>query len=195
MFERLAKNWVYGGFLAGILLLVLAPLLLRGWSAALVATFLCLPAYMIHQLEEHDADRFRTFVNTKIGRGADVLTTRTVFIVNIPGVWGVIAVSIWLAATVHVGLGLIAAYLLLVNAVVHCGPAVGLRSYNPGLVTAIVLFFPVGGYAVYTVQEAGAGTLAMHLVGFATAVLIHAVLIAHVLRNKRMMQRAQIAVR
>jgi hypothetical protein len=48
MFGRLITNWVYGGFLAGLLLLLLAPVLVHSWSAPLVATFLCLLVYLVH---------------------------------------------------------------------------------------------------------------------------------------------------
>jgi hypothetical protein len=68
MFARLIANWVYGGFLAGLLLLLLTPVLVHSWAAPLVATFLCLPVYMVHQYEEHDKDRFRLFVNQKRAR-------------------------------------------------------------------------------------------------------------------------------
>ena len=63
MFARLIANWVYGGFLAGLLLLLLTPVLVHSWPVSLVTTLLCLPLYMIHQYEEHDNDRFRLFVN------------------------------------------------------------------------------------------------------------------------------------
>jgi len=84
VFGRLIANWVYGGFLAGLLLLFLTPVLVHSWPAPLVATFLCLPAYMIHQYEEHDNDRFRLYVNQKIGR--DALSPLAVFVINVPGV-------------------------------------------------------------------------------------------------------------
>ncbi|MBL9171901.1 MAG: hypothetical protein JNL10_00070 [Verrucomicrobiales bacterium] len=51
MFQRWISSWVYGGALAGILLLVMAPMLVSGWSPPLAATFLLLPAYMLHQYE------------------------------------------------------------------------------------------------------------------------------------------------
>lgn len=69
MLQRLISYWVYGGVLAGVLLLALSPLLLAGWSMSLAATFLLLPAYMIHQYEEHDRDRFRLLLNETIGKG------------------------------------------------------------------------------------------------------------------------------
>jgi hypothetical protein len=42
MFAQLIANWVYGGFLAGLLLLLLTPVLVHSWPAWLVTTFLCL---------------------------------------------------------------------------------------------------------------------------------------------------------
>ena len=60
MFARLISNWVYGGCLAGLLLLLLTPVLVHSWPVSLVTTFLCLPVYMVHQYEEHDNDRFQT---------------------------------------------------------------------------------------------------------------------------------------
>ncbi len=52
MFARLIANWVYGGFLAGLLLLLLTPVLVHSWPVSLVTTFLCLPVYMVHQYED-----------------------------------------------------------------------------------------------------------------------------------------------
>ncbi|MDE3155320.1 MAG: HXXEE domain-containing protein [Acidobacteriota bacterium] len=183
MLQRLVTNWVYGGSLAGVLLLLLAPLLTRTWPASLAATFLLLPVYMVHQYEEHDDDRFRRFVNGTMGHGHEVLSRGDVFVINVPGVWGVIAISVYLAATVHVGFALIAVYLVLVNAVVHVLPALILRRYNPGLVTALVLFFPFGGFALRQVQQAGGGAAPDQALGLGLAIAIHAAIMLHVRRN------------
>ena len=51
MLDRLRDHWVYGGFLAGIMLLVLTPVLASGWPTALLLICLQLPAYMLHQYE------------------------------------------------------------------------------------------------------------------------------------------------
>lgn len=85
MLNRLIYNWVYGGFLAGLLLVALSPLIISHWPAALTTTFFCLPAYMLHQYEEHDKDRFRIFVNRMLGNGREVLTRRAVFLINVLG--------------------------------------------------------------------------------------------------------------
>lgn len=185
MLNRLFDNWVYGGFLAGLLLLALSPLITSHWPAAVTATFFCLPAYMIHQYEEHDKDRFRALVNRMLGNGHEVLTRRAVFLINILGVWGGIAVAIWLAARVDTGFALIAIYLLLLNALLHIVQAVVTRSYNPGLVTGIVLFVPISCWSWIAVDRSGASTPAMHAIGLGAAVAIHLAIVIPVLRNRR----------
>src|SRR5262249_31723113 len=153
MLSRLAQYWVYGGFLSGILLLVLLPEFARNWSSALLAVFLQLPVYMLHQYEEHDNDRFRVYVNRLMGGGREVLSHWAVFVINVPGVWGVIAVSFYLASDVSIGLGLIAVYLTLINAVTHVGAALASRAYNPGLATATFLFLPASVFGVRELQQ------------------------------------------
>ena len=184
MINRLICNWVYGGFLAAILILCLTPVLARGWSQALLTTFLCLPVYMIHQYEEHDDDRFRAFVNRLLGRGREVLTPLAVFVTNIIGVWAVLGVAFCLAACVNPGYGLVAAYLLLLNGVIHIAQAIAGHGYNPGLATAIVFFLPVGGYCLWVVQTGGYGTSAMHTIGAAAAIGVHGAIAAQVLVNR-----------
>ena len=104
MFTRLTHYWVYGGSLAGLLLLVLMPVLASGWPIALTMVFLQLPVYMLHQYEEHDDDRFRQFFNRVLFGGREVLSSAAVFLINVPGVWGVIAVSFCLAWSVNIGM-------------------------------------------------------------------------------------------
>ncbi|MGC2661224.1 MAG: HXXEE domain-containing protein [Bryobacteraceae bacterium] len=188
MLNRLVTNWVYGGFLAGILLLLLAPALVRSWAPVPTVAFLCLPVYMIHQYEEHDNDRFRLVLNRTVGHGRDVLSPLAVFIINVPGVWGIIWLSILLTVFINGGFALIALYLLLVNALAHIVQALRLREYNPGLVSAIVLFLPLGIYGLIEVQRSGDGTVAMHLTGLFVAIAIHAAILIHVKRQASAVQ-------
>jgi hypothetical protein len=191
MLQRLITQWVYGGALAGLLLLVLSPLLIANWSIPLAVTFLHLPAYMIHQYEEHDHDRFRLFFNETIGKGFDVLSPLAVFVTNVPGVWGVIALSLYGAVSVNLGWALIAVYLVLVNAVVHIVHAVIFRRYNPGLVTAVVVFLPLVAFTLIAVNHAGGGSMSSHALGLIAAVAIHAAILLHVRRKLGVVQRAQ----
>jgi hypothetical protein len=184
MFARLIANWVYGGFLTGLLLLLLTPVLVPSWQAPLIATFLCVPIYMLHQYEEHDNDRFRVFVNQKIGKGRVGLSPLAVFVINVPGVWGLVGMSLALAATVDVGFGLVAVYLVLLNGTIHVVQAVISRGYNPGLGTAIALFLPLGAYGMAAIDQAGGGTFLMHTTGAVAAIAIHVAIIVHVMRRR-----------
>jgi len=193
MLQRLISYWVYGGALAGVLLLALSPLLLAGCSAPLAATFLHLPAYMIHQYEEHDHDRFRLFFNATIGKGFDVLSPLAVFITNVPGVWGVIGLSLYCAVYIGLGWALVPVYLVLVNAFVHIVHAVIFKRYNPGLVTAVVVFLPLGSITLHLINQAGGGAVSSHILGLVIAVGIHAAILLHVRRMLVALQRARAA--
>lgn len=180
MLERLYKYWVYGGFLSGLMLLALMPLIARFWSGVAISIFLLLPIYMLHQYEEHENDRFRLFLNQTVGEGKEVLVPGAAFLINVPGVWGVLVADFYLADHFDLGFGLIAVYLTLVNAFAHGAYAVVSRRYNPGLWTGIVLFLPFGGYALYQIQTTGHGSWIYHVTGLATAIAIHVAIIAYV---------------
>jgi hypothetical protein len=181
----ICSNWMYAGLVAGLFLLALVPLLTGAWSLALLLVYLHSPIYMLHQVEEHAADRFRTFINLHIGHGRDALTTAAVIWINIPLVWGVNLAALYLARLLDVGFGLIAIYTMLINAITHIGAAARLRVYNPGLGTAVVLFLPLSLWTLWVLAHTpGVGAL-HHVLGLAVAVLIHAAIVVHVLRRAR----------
>lgn len=184
MIGRLFKYWVYGGFLAGIMILALMPLLADGWSTTFTVIFVLLPIYMLHQYEEHDGDRFRLYINRTIGNGAEVLTPAAVFVINIGAVWILDVAVLYLAWTVDPGIGLVAVYLMLINAIVHIVGAIRSGSYNPGLVTAVALFLPFGGYAWWRIQISGAATAVEHIVGLSIGIAVHAIIVAYALRRR-----------
>jgi Na+-transporting NADH:ubiquinone oxidoreductase subunit NqrE len=111
---------------------------------------------MLHQYEEHDNDRFRRFINQQIRKG-EALTPLAAFIINVPAVWGLIGISVALAATVRLGFGLIAIYLIVVNGAIHVIHAVIIRGYNPGLGTAVGMFLPLGGSVSLSFSRLGPG--------------------------------------
>ena len=185
MIQRLVSYWVYGGFLAAFLLIGILPVCSKEWSLAFLMIYLQLPVYMIHQLEEHDNDRFRLFINEVLAGGREVLSPITVFIINVPGVWGVNLLSILMAFTFGLGYGLIGIYLTLVNALVHIAQALHLKRYNPGLATAICLFVPFGGFALWSVIATRSVSISFHLLGFATALAVHLRIVVYVLMEYR----------
>jgi len=58
-------------------------------------------------------------VNDLLAGGREVLSTPAVVVINVVGVWVVILLALYLARFVGLGLGLIAIYLTLLNALVH----------------------------------------------------------------------------
>ena len=176
-------NWMYAGIVAGVFLFAIVPLVVGTWSLPLVLVYLLLPVYMVHQLEEHHDDRFRSWVNGVMFGGRDVLTTPAVVVINVVGVWGVDLAAVYLAAFVDIGLGLIAVYLALVNGITHIVAAVVKRAYNPGLATSAVLFLPVGLWALVAISATPGVGPADQAIGLGAALLIHAAIIVHVKRR------------
>lgn len=89
-----------------------------------------------------------------------------------------------MAATVNVGFGLVAVYLVLLNGTIHVLQGVISRGYNPGLGTAITLFLPLGGYGIAAIDRAGGGNFLMHTTGAVTAIAIHVAIIVHTMRKR-----------
>ena len=79
---RFADHWVTAAFWMGIMLILLIPVLHSDLAPLLI--YAQLPIYMLHQVEEHSDDRFRTFVNERIFLGAEALTPAAVAVINIP---------------------------------------------------------------------------------------------------------------
>ena len=77
------RNWMYAGFVAGLFLLALTPLLSGAWPLPLLLVFLQLPIYMLHQLEEQTSDRFRRYVNDHLAAGREALTTAAEVVINV----------------------------------------------------------------------------------------------------------------
>jgi hypothetical protein len=175
----IVKEWPYAAlFSAGFLLLLLPFIGALGLPLALI--YLQLPLYMIHQFEEHDRDRFRTFANQVIGGGKEAFTPGAIFFINSVGVWGVDLLALYLAFYVDLAFGLIAIYLPLVNAVTHITMCVALRRYNPGLWTAALLFLPLGGWAVAVVSAASQASWSTQACALGGAVLLHVAIMVYV---------------
>lgn len=178
MLDRIARNWVYGAGPAALLLLVLAPGLLSAAPLAIWLVYLALPAYMVHQVEEHDADRFRVYINDLLGPTRTGLSPGDVAVINLALVWLPLALVVWLVSGSGAGWAAISGWLLLVNGVAHVGPAVVWRRRNPGLVSALVLFVPLG---LALVLGTGA-TAAQHATGLAVAIALHGAIVARAAR-------------
>lgn len=179
VFAWLVAEWPGAALLAAAFLVVLLPLWWAFAGPLLGLVLAQLLIYLIHQGEEHIGDRFRRFVNEHVAGGRPALTPEATFWINALEVWAVDLLALWLAAFVDPGYGLIAVYMSLVNAVAHIIAGAAQRAYNPGLFSAVVLFLPVGGWALVAIAAAWP----YHLLAFVLAIVGHIVIIAHVRRR------------
>lgn len=171
-------QWPYAALFAAVFLFAILPFIAGGAGGLLALVFVQLPIYMLHQWEEHAGDRFRQYANRVIGGGREALTPAATFWINSVGVWGVDLAALYLAWAVAPAAGLVAGYLALVNSLLHIGQAVVRREYNPGLVTALLLFPLAGGWCVLTVG--GTCGLIPHLVALSAAIGVHLLIVAYV---------------
>jgi hypothetical protein len=103
-------NWSRMALPFAVLILCSLPVFLAIGNVPLVLLYTLLPAYMIHQYEEHAHGRFVAFFNTTVG-GAPLI--------NVAGVWLVFLASFYLAKYAALGFALVPVYLVLVNALIH----------------------------------------------------------------------------
>ncbi|MEM6613221.1 MAG: HXXEE domain-containing protein [Cyanobacteria bacterium P01_C01_bin.72] len=159
-YDFLVQNWMKIGSYA-------APLLLFGFfsnqavktTSVLTDTklmsVLFLVVYILHQFEEHWFDLFGeqyAFYSEMNQLLLKVLNTRdftlmpltpeSIFIINTSLVWLVGILAIWRSPE-HLFSSLAMAGITLVNGMSHIVLGIAQQSYNPGLLTAIVLFLPV----------------------------------------------------
>jgi hypothetical protein len=177
--DWLQRHWVTGALFMGAALLAVLPIAWGAFDRSLLLIYLASPIYMLHQVEEHAGDRFRSYVNTRVFGGIEALTLRDVLWINLPGVWGLNLAALYAARFSDTGDGLAAPYLLLVNGIAHLGMAARLRGYNPGLASGAIVFIPFGLMSVALIP----GTPAQHAFGFAIAILIHAAIAFHARRR------------
>ncbi|MEM9997730.1 MAG: HXXEE domain-containing protein [Bacteroidota bacterium] len=182
-YQRLTAHWVYGGFLSAFVITALGLVLLRDASLALILVYLHLPMYQVHQYEEHDGDRFRTWVNDVMGGGRDLLPATAIFVINIVGVWALFTAVIVGAASYDIGLGLAVVYPTLINAVAHVVPVLVRRAYNPGAATAALLFLPVSGATLWVLSRTPGVDRLDHAIGLAVGVVLHALIVLYVRRR------------
>jgi Protein of unknown function with HXXEE motif len=152
-----------------------------------------LVAYILHQYEEHWIDLFGNHyaflghINQLFAsfggceaRSPCPLTPAAIFVINTSLVWLVGVLAIWRAPS-HLFPALAMAGVVLVNAVSHIGAAVLQQEYNPGLLTALVLFIPAGLFFYTKVVEVDAGYKKQVAASVIWAMLAHVLMVGGML--------------
>lgn len=181
------KNWVSGAAFMASALLVVAPPVLQATNYTIVLLYLLSPAYMLHQVEEHAGDRFRTFINAIAFGGRLAMTPNDVLVINVGLVWAVNAAALYVGIFVEPGYALVAPYAMLVNAIGHLIMAGRFRRYNPGVATAVVFFLPLSLATLVSVPVSNSVTIAQHILGLAGALAIHILIAANAVRRIRVL--------
>ncbi len=182
-------NWSRAALPMSAMLLALAPILFRADEAALLLIYLQIPAYMIHQYEEHADGRFHAFVTEMFG--AEVLGLKAIVLVNVILVWVVQTACLAVAAAFGPAWGLLGAYLPLLNGVSHVATTVRLRRYNPGFWTSVLLFLPLSGFTVYYVDTVSNASLGQHALAVVLCLAVHAIVLATVAVNRTRLSHAK----
>jgi hypothetical protein len=182
-------QWPAAALFTSGFLFMLTPI--AGWFMGIpvALVLLQLPLYMVHQFEEHGADRFRAYMNRMMAQGRDALTRPATFWINSIGVWGVIAFAFYAACLGYIACGLLAAYFSIINALIHIATATARRDYNPGLWTAIALLLPAGALCAVVLSASADAGWDSHVLAAGTIVLLHVGIMAHIVRSAARLAR------
>lgn len=185
--SSILRGWPWLGLVAALVALIVG--LSRGasyWRDPRRLVWVGLPLYMLHQFEEHGIDftgktyAFQASLCHTIGHRGPLETCAAteafIFAVNVGSVWIAMSAA-GLAGPTRAPYTLAALGIPVANAMAHIVPAVRTGTYNPGLVTAVVLFLPICALLVRELVRLGLVTgRELPLVPLA-GVSVHAVLL------------------
>ncbi|MEM6277843.1 MAG: HXXEE domain-containing protein [Verrucomicrobiota bacterium] len=147
-------------------------------------------AYIFHQFEEHWIDlfgnryAFKPYVNQllveRLGVENEVegpLTDAGVFVINTSLVWLVAFLAIWRGPRHNFPVFCLAS-IVVINALSHIAVGILASEYNPGLLTSIVLFLPLGLAAYLWTFRSASGNAREVLASILWGVLGHIIMIA-----------------
>ncbi|HZS53291.1 MAG TPA: HXXEE domain-containing protein [Bryobacteraceae bacterium] len=191
----LAWPWI-GSIAAAILLILLfgtqvlrSDLSLTRWRDPVWLSWLAVPIYMLHNIEEYGIDllgRTHQFPNalcSTLGIApypACPVPPPFYLAVNISLIWVAGPIAALLSRR-HRLIGFVFYGVIIINGVTHVAPMVLGRGYNPGAITALVLFLPSFVWVARTCFGPGRISYKGLAVIVATGVIIHVVLIGSVL--------------
>ena len=192
--DFLTQHWMkVGTFMAPFLILIALCFLDKSTQLdARAVSLVLLVIYIIHQFEEHWVDIYgRTyafkpnlneFLSGLLGLSdmQEFMSDTSVFVINTSLVWLVAALAIWRGPQ-HVFAALCMASIVVVNAISHIGAALIAGSYNPGLLTGVVLFIPVGIGAYVWLGRVSKPPLRIIAASLAWGLVAHVLMISGVL--------------
>ena len=163
------------------------------FSDTKLISVLLLIAYIIHQFEEHWIDifgnkyafyeYFNTLFLTVLGAQDSsiiILSREAIFLINTSLVWLIGIIAIWRSPK-HLFPVLAMNGIVLVNAISHIFPGILKQSYNPGLLTAIIIYLPLAIAFYRKVLFTNPGAKLQVIASIVWAILAHVILITGLL--------------
>ncbi|MGV8997132.1 MAG: HXXEE domain-containing protein [Parvibaculaceae bacterium] len=159
------------------------------WRDPVWLSWLGMLAYLIHNVEEYGLDilgqhhAFPDALCTNIGLGAYPacpVPPAFYLAVNITMFWLVAPLAALLARRYPLA-GLSVYSVIFINALVHIAPMLATQSYNPGALSALVIFLPLSLWVAHTCF--GADKLSYQTLAWlvATGIIVHVILAGSVL--------------
>ncbi len=188
-------DWPYVGLVLAVAILVWLAVERRPpgapsrWRDPAFVLPLLWPMYLVHQFEEHGIDalgRHFAFLGDICGTlgypdlGACPADPAFIFAVNCVACPMAFVLPLLFRRRAPL-VAMLAWSIPAVNAVAHIGGAIAQRSYNPGLVTAVVLFVPGCAWMIHTMLAAGVATRRQVLWLLPCGGVVHAMLVGSLL--------------
>ena len=192
--DFLVQHWMkVGTFMAPFLVFAAASFSTSGaFINARSISLALLVAYILHQFEEHWVDvygrsyAFKPFLNEYLSgllghaQVQELMSDASVFVINTSLVWLVGALAAWRGGG-HIFAALCMAAIVVVNAISHIGAGLISGSYNPGLLTSVLVFLPVGIGAYSLLARSPAATANLVSASLIWGLIAHLIMIGGIL--------------
>lgn len=193
MMDYLYQHWAYQCLPLAIYLsiLILSSIDQISFISALI--WLQFPCYLIHEFEEHAyPGGFKAFVNRvifKVKAPYEVLTSRSVFWINIPAIWLLFPTAAILAQHINPSIGAILPIFALFNASLHIIIFCIKRRYNPGLIVSFFINYPTGIYTLYMMDQAALLDAITCVSAFLLTLIVHLAIVFYAINRYKALQR------
>jgi hypothetical protein len=198
--NTILTGWPYVGLAASLALTVWLAIERRPpgagprWKDPASVLPLLWPMYLVHQFEEHGIDllgrryAFLADLCGTLGHAGDPARCPAdetfIFAVNVVGCTMIFATSLVFRRTRPLAAAC-AWGVPIVNGLIHVAGSLGAGAYRPGVLTSLVLFFPLSAWMLRVVVRSGA--VRARQIGWilATGAAVHAVLMASLVLEDR----------
>ncbi len=177
--HHLVNNWIVHTVPFAIVLTIILGSCCSAIGLLPFLMWLHFPAYLLHQAEEYIfPGGFKHHFNKTVGKTVsggldDILSDTEICFINVVMVWGAHVFCAVVAQHYSMKIGVFLPVFALSNAVLHVMATVRGRCYNPGIVTSLIVFFPLSLYSLYSLDKQGHITFVSVIVASTVAIIIH----------------------